>query len=720
MKRPFPKAAIILLIVLGLRFSALSADLSSFQWAEGVSSSSSSSQWYNEYYTPFSNGISNATAILMNGGVGPWIGPSIKSLSDSVVASTSRIRSNNNNDNKSTIRQRRILLGISTKDYLDKAERQHRRIIRDTWLQQNFHDDSSDGGGESSSLSSHKVCSLHQMLKSTTVDDCQLVYTFLFPNKDNQTSNLEELLDVYRNYRDDDNKRQDDDPSSSLATTRIQESKHDAFFVSVDNPKNHYEVLLQWSRLVVQLLSSNNNNARSIVGSFDYVGFATTQAMVFPKPFWKKNNEIFQSTLPHESMVAGMPKDGDEPNEDFKTQCSESFCLDPNFLCFSQDVVHHLASTTTTGRVLLDSAKDGQSMDAASLASSQLFQHFQEYKQKTGSGISWKQLYGVQRADKSPERVISAWDKYVATITDYQQHRLSKENIPLSQEEEYPHAPVTTYQGNPRMLVGIFTTNLKPIERKRRNALRQTFIKSYDHTPTPHRICSLQELLKKQVSEEDCQLAYTFVIGAGNKKKKATPMVNVNANNTKDMVIPSSQITDPEPDVLYLNIKENMNDGKSETWFKYATLLSESQLYFDYITKMDTDTLLFPYPLFEKMSQWPKYPNNIHIYGGHYVVKQDAVQRAGLTVLGTSYMDGPMYWLSPDVARFISDPNRCNHTELRTHAEDMSIGNYVNSFPYPIHRLTLSNKCYAHPLKRLEHYRKRWKRYKKKFKKYHP
>ncbi|CAJ1959555.1 unnamed protein product [Cylindrotheca closterium] len=706
MHRPFPKAAITLLtIILGLRFSTL---LSYFQ-LEASGASSYSNDWYNQYYTPLSNGFANIPTVLMNAGGAGLIGPSLKSLSERAVAkspssSSSNSRPNSNSNNNKSTRKRRLLLGISTKDYLDKAERQHRRIIRDTWLQQNFHDD-----GDPSSLSEYsshnKVCSLHKLLQSTVQEDCQLVYTFLFPNKDNQRiTNVEELLDVY-NHQGNHNE--------------TQESKHDAFFISVDNPKNHYDVLLQWTQLVVQLSSQR----RSLLGSFDYVGFATTQAMMFPQRFWKENSGIFQSTLPHESMVAGMPlikeKEGDDDDskEDFVTQCGKSFCLDPNFLCFSRDVIQHFA----TAKVLSFDTTMQEDGDAASLASSKLFQHFQDYKASTGSGISWKKLVGVQRAFKAPERVISVWDEYVATITDYRRVSIEKKNLLRPQEEEeeeeYQHAPVIDYEGNPRMLVGIFTTNLKPIERKRRNALRQTFIKSYDHTPTPHRICSLQELLKKKVSEEDCQLAYTFVVGAG--KKNQAPMVNVNANHADEMVIPSSQITEPEPDVLYLNIRENMNDGKSETWFKYATLLAENQFYFDYITKMDTDTLLHPYPLFEKMSKWPKYPNNVHVYGGHYVVKQDAAQ-GKVTVLGTSYMDGPMYWLSPDVARFISDPNRCNHTELRTHAEDMSIGNYVNSFPYPIHRLTLSNKCYTHPLKSLEHYRKRWKRYKTKFKEFHP
>jgi uncharacterized protein (DUF488 family) len=73
-------------------------------------------------------------------------------------------------------------------------------------------------------------------------------------------------------------------------------------------------------------------------------------------------------------------------------------------------------------------------------------------------------------------------------------------------------------------------------------------------------------------------------------------------------------------DTVYLNIRENMNDGKSQTWFRYATMVLENH-YFDYIGKMDTNTLLFPDKfLNETFDRLPPFPNNTRTYGGTFVL----------------------------------------------------------------------------------------------------
>jgi hypothetical protein len=281
-------------------------------------------------------------------------------------------------------------------------------------------------------------------------------------------------------------------------------------------------------------------------------------------------------------------------------------------------------------------------------------------------------------------------------------------------EDDYPHANVTTYNGNARILVGIFTTNLKPIERKRRNMIRKAYLSAYKKSKTPNRICSLQDLLKKKMEPEDCQFAYTFVVGANS----SAPTEQVDTDDLDSVAIPRHKIEKPEPDVLYLNIQENMNDGKSDTWFRYASLIVEHELYFDYMAKMDTDTVFFPHPMFGKMENWPKYPNNRRIYGGEYNVKRDGDNRKDLLV-GASYFNGPFYWMSPDIARFITHSEKCNRTALRTSAEDMTIGNYINTFPHTIHRFQMSRKTYDHPFKEISHFQKRWGRYQRKFKKFH-
>jgi hypothetical protein len=48
--------------------------------------------------------------------------------------------------------------------------------------------------------------------------------------------------------------------------------------------------------------------------------------------------------------------------------------------------------------------------------------------------------------------------------------------------------------------------------------------------------------------------------------------------------------TKAEDDVVYLNIKENQMDGNMTTFFRYASEFAQ----FDYIAKVDDDTLFFP------------------------------------------------------------------------------------------------------------------------------
>ncbi|KAL3940062.1 MAG: hypothetical protein SGBAC_005318 [Bacillariaceae sp.] len=270
-----------------------------------------------------------------------------------------------------------------------------------------------------------------------------------------------------------------------------------------------------------------------------------------------------------------------------------------------------------------------------------------------------------------------------------------------------------SYEGNPRILVGIFCTNLNALEKKRRQLLRNTYLTSYQETKSKHRICSLQDLLSTKIDPQKCQFAYTFVVG-GNI---SAPTEQVYTDDIHSIAIPHDKIEAPESDVLYLNIQENMNEGKSETWFRYASLIMEQELYFDYVAKMDTDTILFPHFFFEdNMAKWPNHPENVRIYGGEYNVKQDGTNRTDF-VLGASYFNGPFYWMSPDIARYIT--TKCNRSALRTSAEDMTIGNYVNSFPQTINRYQLTRRSYEHPHKEIPAFRKRFAQYKRRFIKYH-
>ena len=73
-----------------------------------------------------------------------------------------------------------------------------------------------------------------------------------------------------------------------------------------------------------------------------------------------------------------------------------------------------------------------------------------------------------------------------------------------------------------------------------------------------------------------------------------------------------------ETDLVLLNIQENMEDGKSQSFFKYATsvVIDEHHLDFDYIAKVDSDTIVYPEPFLNANFQdLPRFPDNIRICG---------------------------------------------------------------------------------------------------------
>ena len=52
-----------------------------------------------------------------------------------------------------------------------------------------------------------------------------------------------------------------------------------------------------------------------------------------------------------------------------------------------------------------------------------------------------------------------------------------------------------------------------------------------------------------------------------------------------------------EPDMTLLNIRENMNEGKSQTWMKYAATIAE-EYDLDYVAKCDADSLFHLHEFF--------------------------------------------------------------------------------------------------------------------------
>ena len=257
----------------------------------------------------------------------------------------------------------------------------------------------------------------------------------------------------------------------------------------------------------------------------------------------------------------------------------------------------------------------------------------------------------------------------------------------------------------PRFLFGIFST-LRESDIERRKVIRRTYLAS-----DPRRICSLKDLPDKP----HCQIVYTFVVGA-------------NATGTTDMVdqTPQSLVIDTtegpilneqeqeiphEDDVTYLNLRENMEHGKSASWFLYANTIVD-ELAVDYIAKVDSDTLVFPSRFLDEFAAFlpikhhannssfgnitgSNHTSELRVYGG---IPNDSIGCGGLRrphcakMVGKTYMQGQLHFLSVDMSRYITSIPRELRRELFVPIEDLCTAKYVHSHPRPVLEAVVSRQ----------------------------
>lgn len=300
---------------------------------------------------------------------------------------------------------------------------------------------------------------------------------------------------------------------------------------------------------------------------------------------------------------------------------------------------------------------------------------------------------------------LKMWDDYkdaeLATYEDPIEEARVRSNVRIS-------GTIGSCRHGPRMLLGIFTMKDDAQEMERRQAIRETYLNYYrskeNGTLACNRICSLQELISLDSPNHsallrECQLAYTFV--SGDNPQGPTELVDF--NESMPLTLPS---TGNENDIVSLNIRENMKEGKSQTFFKFATTVVDEYVYFDYIGKTDTDTLVFPEELLDQhINNLPLFPNNVRVYGGspRGKIQIDHIK-------GPAYNIGAFYWMSVDLARYITSPD-CDRQKLKVFSEDKSVGNFVHSHKKPIRRVKLKMlrcRAFEHPIKNVDEFRSRW------------
>jgi hypothetical protein len=161
-----------------------------------------------------------------------------------------------------------------------------------------------------------------------------------------------------------------------------------------------------------------------------------------------------------------------------------------------------------------------------------------------------------------------------------------------------------------RVLFGIFSCDSRNsfVSRERYRWLFQLW--------NDDRVCEFSDFRKlPREQQHKCQLVWTFVVGAGGKD---TPTENV--GNERPLLVEHPNIgKSPDwnaTDFTLLNIRENMEEGKSQTWLKYAAEVADENG-LDYVVKCDEDSLLSLHEFFRFVdTQLAPAPLNKQVFAG--------------------------------------------------------------------------------------------------------
>jgi len=245
------------------------------------------------------------------------------------------------------------------------------------------------------------------------------------------------------------------------------------------------------------------------------------------------------------------------------------------------------------------------------------------------------------------------------------------------------------------LLLGIFSTTGEKYSH-RRVYIRDTYL----GTGNP-KICKLSEFIR-QTTEDPmrrvCEVPYTFVIGAGGPDRPK------DHDDSEPLTLDMDPDGNSEDDCTYLNIRENMENGKSPTYLKFAANLAE-EYGIDYVAKTDDDSVISPWALLEFIEEdLPPSPYNRRIYGG---APRLSNRKSHI------YAAGEFYMMSSDLANYVGNvltpAERLGMMIPRKPTEDLDIGTFVHGHPRVIKFLNMnSRKIWIHPEKTELAFRDKW------------
>jgi len=243
------------------------------------------------------------------------------------------------------------------------------------------------------------------------------------------------------------------------------------------------------------------------------------------------------------------------------------------------------------------------------------------------------------------------------------------------------------------LLLGIFSTSGEKYSH-RRAYIRDTYL----GTGNP-KICKLSEFIRQTIEDpmrRVCEVPYTFVIGAGGPDRPT------DHDDFEPLTLKMDPHGNIEDDCTYLNIRENMEDGKSPTYMKFAANLAKGYG-IDYVAKTDDDSVISPWALLGFIEEdLPPTPYNRRIYAGEPRLSEKKSE---------IYSAGEFYMLSSDLADYVGNVlTPAARLGMMVSVEDVDMGTLVHSHPHAIKYLNMnSRKIWIHPRKTEKEFRSTWK-----------
>ncbi|CAB9510909.1 expressed unknown protein [Seminavis robusta] len=194
-----------------------------------------------------------------------------------------------------------------------------------------------------------------------------------------------------------------------------------------------------------------------------------------------------------------------------------------------------------------------------------------------------------------------------------------------------------------RYLFGIFSFDGGFPQYEKRMAIRNSYLSYYQqqegNSSIKDTVCSLQELIQNPRSNDPyaCRFVYTFVMGGGHPQKQPDICYFEECGNqTEDFVVPSPQYDVSEylfkemtllnhTDFTFLRSRENHEEGKTESWYTYASSLTKDHPEFnlDYIGKLDDDTIMFVNRLLEEWQIQANHELKQQLVAGGWLVPKN-------------------------------------------------------------------------------------------------